>query len=304
MRVAVFGATGFVGSYIIDELVAAGHEPAVLLRDGSADKLRHADRCRIVAGSIGDAESVAEVMQGSEAAIYLIGILRERPDEGITFNAMQYEGARRAIDLAIQSGVDRFLLMSANGVESQSTSYLRSKYKAEQHLLASKLRGTVFRPSAIFGDPRGRMEIATQLSQQMIDPPLPAPAFFRGVNPARGSFSLTPVCVADVAQAFVGALATDMHGIFPLGGAESLRWPAFVRRLAEARGRRKIILPVPAFAVLAVCWLLDRFPWFPLTRDQLNMLLDGNVVESRAAFETLGINERAMTVQQLDYLKR
>lgn len=303
MNVAVFGATGFVGSYIIDALVAAGHQPSVLLRPGSEDKLQHAARCRIVPGEIADTAAVAEVLAGSDAAIYLIGILRENPAQGITFNALQYEGARQAIDVAVQNNVDRFLLMSANGVGSRDTSYLRSKQRAEQHLLASNLRGTVFRPSVIFGDPRGRTEIATQLSRQMIDPPLPAPAFFRGVQPSRGSFSLSPVFVEDVAQAFVAALSADMPGIYSLGGAETLRWPAFVRRLAEARGRRKLVLPVPAFFVQTACRLFDRFSWFPLTRDQFSMLLDGNVVESRAAFENLGINEQGMTVGQLSYLK-
>ena len=35
MKIAIFGGTGFVGSYIIDELLKNDHEPLVLVREGS-----------------------------------------------------------------------------------------------------------------------------------------------------------------------------------------------------------------------------------------------------------------------------
>ena len=40
MKVALFGATGFVGSYIVDELLSQGHKPIVLVRKDS-EKNRH-----------------------------------------------------------------------------------------------------------------------------------------------------------------------------------------------------------------------------------------------------------------------
>ena len=38
MKVAVFGATGFVGQYIIDELLSSNMQPRVLVRSGSESK--------------------------------------------------------------------------------------------------------------------------------------------------------------------------------------------------------------------------------------------------------------------------
>lgn len=304
MRVALFGGTGFVGSYILDVLQAAGHEPVVLVRRGSESRVRHPERCLTVPGDIEDAAAIAATLKDCDAAIYLIGILRESQARGITFEAMQFEGARRVIDIAKEQGVRRILLMSANGASGDGTPYQRTKFRAEQYLADSGLRGTVFRPSIVFGDPRGRMEFCTQMLEQMIAPPIPAPAFFRGLSPARGGFSMTPVHVEDVARAFAGALADPgCDGrVFPLGGAETLAWPEIVRCIATAVGKRKLVLPAPAVFVKAACLALDRFAWFPITRDQLDMLLDGNVVESREAFERFGIDERAMTVEALDYL--
>lgn len=73
MKVAIFGGTGFIGSYIVDALVAQGHQPRVLVREGSEHKLRQAAACVPVSGDIGDENAVRETLSGVEAAIYLIG---------------------------------------------------------------------------------------------------------------------------------------------------------------------------------------------------------------------------------------
>ena len=46
MKVAIFGGTGFVGSYIIDELIKNKHKPIVLVRSGSEHKLIQKDKVR------------------------------------------------------------------------------------------------------------------------------------------------------------------------------------------------------------------------------------------------------------------
>ena len=70
--------------------------------------------------------------------------------------------------------IKKFILMSANGIEKNITDYQRTKLAAENYLMQSELNYTIFRPSVIFGDPKGRMEFATQLLNEMIIPPIPA----------------------------------------------------------------------------------------------------------------------------------
>ena len=116
MRVALIGGTGFVGGYLTDALVAAGHEPALLVREGSESKVRHRDRVATTTGDISSPAALSGVINGCDAVIYNVGILREFPRKGITFESAQYEGVVRTVDAAIDSGVRRLLLMSANGV--------------------------------------------------------------------------------------------------------------------------------------------------------------------------------------------
>lgn len=306
MKVAVIGGTGFVGVHLTERLLDAGHTPRLLIRRGSEAKVERPSQCELVAGDVGDAEALARCLSGVDAVVYLIGILRERPEQGITFEALQHQGVRRTIDVAGEQGVSRFLLMSANGVRRDGTAYQRTKFLAEEALKASPLRWTIFRPSVIFGPPRGRMEFCSQLKRDIIDSPLPAPLFFKGLLPTgAGEHELAPVAVGDVAEALVQALTDERTEgqTYSLCGPDQLSWRAILEVIAAASGRSKWMLPAPALAIGAVAGLLDRFTWFPITRDQLTMLLEGNVCDGNDGFARLGITPRRFGKAALEYLR-
>jgi uncharacterized protein YbjT (DUF2867 family) len=307
MKVAVFGGTGFVGGYLVDALIARGHTPRLLVREGSEQKVRQRERCELVSGEIGDPKAVAASLEGTGAAIYLIGLLREFPQQGVTWEAAHYEGAARAIDAAAKGGVPRFLLMSANGVRPDGTGYQSTKYRAEQYLARSGLDWTVFRPSVIFGDPRGQMEFCTQLHEEMIARPIPAPLFHEGLWPAgAGRFLMSPVAIENVAAAFVQALETpeSRNRVLALCGPEALEWREILRVIAAATGRRKLMLPAPVGAVRAVAALFDRFEWFPVTRPQLEMLLEGNACDATEAWTLFHISPIRFDSAALAYLRK
>jgi len=305
MRVTVFGGTGFVGSYLVDALLEQGHHPVLLVRSASADKLTQAGQCTLVTGDIADPAAVRAAISGADAVIYNIGILREYPAQGVTYEALHFEGARRAMDAAEEAGVQRFLLMSANGVKLDGTGYQRTKYRAEQYLATTGLDWTVFRPSVMFGNPRGRMEFATQLYRDVVRSPLPAPLFFNGVLPTdAGMFRMSPVQVQDVAAAFVKALelpGTTGH-VFTLGGPDALTWKEILRTIAGAGGVTKRALPAPVLLLKGLATMLDRYAFFPITRDQLTMLMEGNTCDGQEAFDTLDVVPTPFNQASLAYL--
>lgn len=306
MKVALFGGTGFVGSYLVDALLEHGHSPRLLVRPGSEGKVRQPERCELVPGEIGAPEAVTACLEGTAAAIYNIGLLREFPGRGDTWEAMHYAGATSAIDLAEQGGTRRFILTSANGASPDGTGYQSTKYRAEQHLASSRLEWTVFRPSVVFGDPRGRMEFCTQLRDEMILRPIPAPLFHEGLWPGgAGRFRMSPVAIEDVAMAYVRALETPAshRRILPLGGPESPEWREILRIIAAAAGRRKVMLPAPVGMIRAAATLFDAYEWFPVTRPQLQMLMEGNTCDGREAWTLFGIEPKRFAVESLGYLR-
>lgn len=296
MRVAIIGGTGFVGKYLVDALLDRGHKVTALVRPGSEGKLQPRDCVRKIAGDLDDKAAIAEALEGSQAVIYNVGLLREFPRRGITFEQAQYRGVVDTVEAARKAGVPRLLLMSAIGAKDPGTKYQATKRRAEKHALASGLDVTVLRPSVIFGDPRGTMEFATQLRRDMVTPPLPAVAF-PGVR-------LSPVHVEDVAAAFVAALADDatIGRTIELAGPEILTWHEIVERIATAAGKSKIILPMPLWIMRAGAALFDWLPFYPVTRDQLTMLSEGNTAPVDALEALIGAPARPFDAQHLRYL--
>ncbi|MDJ0710869.1 MAG: NAD(P)H-binding protein [Woeseiaceae bacterium] len=296
MRVAIIGGTGFVGGYLIDALLASDHDVATLLRPGSENKLHNPDAVDTVTGDLADRDALAAVVARSDAVIYNVGLLREFPRRGITFEATQFQGVVDTVAAAQDAGARRLLLMSAIGVKDPGTSYQATKYRAEQHALSSDLDVTVLRPSVIFGDPRGTMEFATQLYHDMVRPPLPAMEF-PGVE-------MSPVWCEDVAAAFVAALEDDstVGKTIQLAGPEILSWRVILDRIAAAVGRNKIILPMPLGLMRLSAMMFDWLPVFPVTRDQLTMLAEGNTGSADALEDLIGRSARPLDAESLAYL--
>lgn len=306
MKIAVFGGSGFVGGHIVDGLIENGHRPSLLVRSGSEHKLSRPERCDLVRGDLTSQDAIHETLQGCDAAVYCVGIIREFPRRGVTFQATQHDGVLSVIAAAGKLGVARLLLMSANGVEAQVTPYQVTKFRADQAALDSGLDVTVFRPSVIFGDPKGKLEFGTQLYRDMVDTPLPAVSFFTGWPPAAGALVMSPVHVDDVVQAFLRALddAGTIGQVYVLGGPEQLTWQEMIRRVAAAAGRKKWILPVPMILMRLAATLLDWLPVFPVTRDQLTMLAQGNAADPGPLHALIGRQPKAFDVDSLSYLRR
>jgi NADH dehydrogenase len=298
MRVAIIGGTGFVGGYLIDALLEDGNDVAALLRPGSENKLRGGGKVRIVAGDLSSPEALTELVSGCDAVIYNVGLLREFPRRGITFENAQYQGVVDTVAAMKNAGVSLLFLMSAIGVKDPGTPYQSTKFRAEQHALESGLDVTVLRPSVIFGDPRGAMEFATQLYQDMVKPPLPG-VEFPGVR-------MSPVAVEDVADAFVSALHDDsaVGQTYELAGPEVLSWGDIFERITEAVGKSKFALTMPLPLMRIGATMFDWLPFYPVTRDQLTMLEEGNTAPPDALQRLIGRDVQPMTPAALAYLAR
>ena len=117
---------------------------------------------------------------------------------------------------------------------------------------------------------------------------------------------MSPVHVEDVADAFARALgdSSTIGETYTLAGPEDLSWQEMLRRVAAAAGRDKWIVPMPLELMKLAAALLDGIPAFPVTRDQLTMLAEGNTGDSREIAALIGREPRAFEQQNLSYLAR
>lgn len=295
-----------MGGYLADALIESGRRVAVLARPGGGYIPRQPDRVRVVVGHPEDSRKLDELFDGCDGAAFLIGILKETRRHGHTFQRLQYESAVAAVNAAGRQGIRRFLLMSALGAQPDGTPYQDTKYRAERAALDSGLAATVFRPSVLFGDPRGRSEIASQIRDDVLSLPVPALDFFNARGPARGPVRLSPAHVRDVADAMVAALDDPAAAgkTYELGGPESLSWGTMVERVAAALGRKKLRVPMPIEVVRVAAALFDWIPAFPANRDQLTMLGENHTASPGPLEALIGRRARRFDGDALGYLRQ
>ncbi len=116
---------------------------------------------------------------------------------------------------------------------------------------------------------------------------------------------MSPVHVEDVAGAFLSALEdpATFGMTFRLGGPEELSWAEMIERVAAAAGKKKTVVPVPIGFMKLGATMLDWLPAFPVTRDQLTMLAQGNTAPPEALQKLVGNTLRAFNAENLAYLR-
>ncbi len=239
MTVAVTGATGFVGRYVVGELARRGRQVRALVRD--IEKSKAALRpgwARLVQGDLFDSGAREALLEGADAVVHLVGIRREM-GRAVTFRRLHVEATRVMVEEASRLGVGRFVQMSALGAGPESRAeYALTKYEAEQIVRESGLRWTIFRPSVIHGPDGEFMQLVKGWVTGQEAPWKFLPYFFR-VDERSGEAipgSLQPVAVEDVAQAIAESLeqADAVGEVYPLGGPEALTWPEALEAARDA----------------------------------------------------------------------
>jgi uncharacterized protein YbjT (DUF2867 family) len=263
-HVIVLGGTGFVGRHLAAQLVDAGHRVTVLSRGVDA----HA-RARLPAGVEIDEGNVHEPaflrasFEGADAVVNLVGILNERGDAGDDFEHVYVDLLDSVLAAMRASGVKRLLQMSALNAGRGDSHYLLARGRAEQHLRASDIDWTVFRPSVIAGPGDGLFCRFDQLLAYT--PVLPI---------GRADARFQPVWVEDVAAAFVHALndpATRFRS-YDLVGPDTLTLAEIVRLTAEARGRHRAVIALPHTLGRLQAEVGEHLPGKPISRDNWRSL--------------------------------
>lgn len=282
-RVFVTGATGFVGRAVIQALRAEGCSVRCLVRRGSERDLRGLGAIERVEGDVLARQTLDDGMAGCDAVVHLVGIIREQPAVGATFERVHVQGTVNVLEAAVATGVRRYLHMSALGTRLEARSrYHRTKWLAEEAVRGSALPWTIFRPSIIFG--RGD-EFVTMLADLIQRYPA-IPIVGTGLQ------RLQPIPVAQVAAGFAGALsrpATVKH-TYAVGGPDAVTLLDLIDRIGRAMGRRHVRkVHVPLGLVRPAAQLLHRLPGFPITPDQLLMLEEENVCDPQPFFSAFDL---------------
>ncbi len=272
------GGTGFVGTEVLKDLVKNKYKVKVLTHSREAPV--SSKLVKVVNGSILEPNSFIDSVKGCDAIIHLVGILREISWKGMSFERMHVESTKNMIKTAKENKVKRFIHMSANGAKPKGTKYQSTKWRAEQLVKNSGLTYTIFKPSIIFGE---HDNFINRLARQM--------RF--GIVPyiGDGSYKLQPVSVKTVSEAFVKSINSKkaFNKIYHLGGPEVYSYKEILSIVAKANNKKVVKISIPIWLARLSAALFSWLPQFPITNEQITMLLEGNVCDSSKAKRDLRI---------------
>ncbi len=244
--IAVTGSTGFVGRHVVRELVSRGHTVRALVRDEARARgvlPMSSGRVVVVRGDVLDEGSLDRLCGGADAAVNLVGILREGR-HGQTFERMHVKATRAFLAAAASNKVTRFVQMSALGASPASrAAYMRTKFEAERHVRQSSMEWTILRPSLILGEGSEFLRIAINWAKGEEAPWIFMPYFTRLEFDTRvplGAVNfidplVQPVAVEDVAGAAASCLDhSESEGeIYHLVGPDRVAWPTLLRWIRD-----------------------------------------------------------------------
>jgi len=240
-RVAVTGATGFLGTRLVPALARAGWRVRVLARRAPAPGTWGEIEPDLVSGDLADSEALERLLAGTDLVIHVAGLIKSRARSA--FFAVNEVGARQVARLAPRDGM--ILVSSLAAREPLLSDYAASKRAGEDAARAALgERLTIVRPPAIYGP--GDRETLAMFQLAAASPILP---LFGGPC-AR----LTLAHVDEVVGAIVnlaGRAGRPALVSVPGARAEGYGWAEILNTAANAVGRRVRLVPTPSALVMA-----------------------------------------------------
>ena len=310
MKVLVTGASGFVGSAVLRELVKAGHEVRALVRPKSDRRNMAGLPVEIVTGDLKCQVSLDRAVRGCKAIFHVAADYRlwvPNPGEMYRTNV---NGTRNVMRAAINAEVEFIVYTSsvatlgltADGSPADELTpvsfadmighYKRSKFLAEAWV--RRLVDEQFLPAVIVNPstPIGPRDIRSTPTGQMIIQAA------RGRMPAYVDTGLNLVHVDDVATGHLLAMERGKIGERYILGGDNLTLKEMLAELASITGNPKPRFRLPHNLILPIAYLTETFSWL-LGGNEPLLTVDGvRLAKKRMFFSTekakreLGFNPR------------
>jgi uncharacterized protein YbjT (DUF2867 family) len=289
-RIFVTGATGFVGHAVVRALLTNGFLVRCLVRPGSEALLKGFESIDRVPGDVLEPDGLPPSVEGCSALIHLVGIIREHRASGVTFDRLHTQATANMLGVAREAGVKRYIQMSAVGTRPGAVSrYHRTKWQSEEVVRASALDWTIIRPSLIFGPGDEFVSVLARMVRRL--PAVPVLG--------DGQYQVQPIAVEQVAEGFARALRLPLTvgQTYEMAGPEPHRFVELLDQIGAALAVarvRKIHIPLGLIKIMtrAFGWL----PFFPVTKDQITMLEEGNVADPARFYADFSITPEPLAV--------
>jgi NADH dehydrogenase len=251
MQIAITGATGFIGKYMVRGLLRAGHQVRALARPGreAALELPAGAPVAVHSGDLVRADSLRGFLAGCDMLLHLASAHDHIPDEEM--RAVNIDGTKNLLDAALaESPKLRFWVISSAVIGAPVYSYYRDTKRIQEKLIkGSGLEWASFRPTLVYGigDLRHTAPLLRQCGARS------------GTIwiPHDGRSKINPVHVEDVVEAVIRYFGFErgVDCMYELAGPEGVAYNDFIDLTIAATGggvrRRNLPKKLVDWAILA-----------------------------------------------------
>ncbi|WP_119080898.1 SDR family oxidoreductase [Chitinophaga alhagiae] len=243
-KVLLAGSTGYLGGFILKELVNRGFDVKTIVR--SVNKLPPSlignNKLEIVHGELTDPKSIENCCRNIDVVISTVGITKQK--DGLTYMDVDYQANLNLLDEAKRNGVKKFMYVSV--LDGDKLTHLKICEAKERFVFALKNSGLdycVIRPSGYFSDMGEFYEMAQKGRVYLF---------------GDGNYKMNPIHGEDLAIICVDAMQTKDKEI-PVGGPQTLTYNQIAEMAFAVSGRPPKITHIPLFITKAVLLLLRTF---------------------------------------------
>jgi uncharacterized protein YbjT (DUF2867 family) len=299
----IFGATGFIGRYVTQELAQRGY----IIRAASRTPNKafflkpYGNVGQVVPFPCdGSKQALEAAVKGADIVVNCVGILFEKKKD--QFTAIHVTLAEQIAKAASKQGVKRLVHISALSCDKAGSNYAKSKRAGEKKVQKAFPSAVILRPSVVFGPEDNFFNMFARLAR-------PSFVFLLPLI-GGGETKFQPVSVFDVADAVVTAATAPASQfkkyageIFELGGPEIINFKGVYRKIKQYTAIKFCTFSLPWGVAKLNAALLELLPKPLLTRDQLVSLKTDNVVAPKAkTFKHLGLVPCSMDSVLPEYL--
>lgn len=292
----VFGATGFLGRYLVAQLAKKGTTVVVPYRDDFSK--RHLK----VNGDLGQVvmlefdlrnrQSIEESVRNSDVVYNLIG--RDYETKNFSFDQVHHQGTQRIAEACAKYDVDRFIHVSAVGAKEDSPSaFLRTKALAEKAARDIFPETTIVRPSAVYGlEDRFMNYLATVRTLLTVN---------------HMQEIVHPTYVRDVARALESMMHQDASTgqLYELHQKQALTVAQISEMISDITLKKPRHINVPKFVLQSISKVLDKVLWWNImSQDEIErQFISETLTPGALGYKDLGITEQSLDAQTMKYLR-
>jgi len=291
----IFGATGFIGRYIVQEFAQRGYTIRAASR--TPNKAFFLKPCGNVGQVVpfpcdGSKKDIEAAVNNADVVVNCVGILFEKKKD--QFTKIHVNFAEQIAKAASKQGVGRLVHISALSCDSSASKYAKSKLAGEKRVQKAFPDAVILRPSVVFGAEDNFFNMFARLAR---------PSFiFLLPLIGGGKTKFQPVSVSDIADAVIAAASAPAAEykkfagqVFELGGPDVIDFRGVYAKIKQFTTIKFCTVPLPFGAAKLNAALLELLPKPLLTRDQVESLKTDNIVSPKAkTFKDLGISPRSM----------